>query len=137
MTSRSEVRCESRSCTFRGADACAPVVGLLGDVPRTLLATARFELGDLRSSDAFAALYWAVDALDPFGVEVNDESLTVRLHRHGPSAEVAAWMLVEELEALPNAALAWVEIVDADDPDDAIVITSEHDDATERQSLAA
>jgi hypothetical protein len=76
--------------------------------------------------EAAAHLYWAVRALDPFAADVGEHELIAHFERYAVSVEVAAWELIDEVRALPQARLARVEAGRPDhDRADLVLTTSE------------
>lgn len=76
------------------------------------------------TTEATAHLYWAVQALDPFAADVDEQGLIAHFVRYAATVDVAAWTLIDEVRALPQAVLAQVEAGRPDNDRADLVVTA-------------
>jgi hypothetical protein len=110
MSSRSS-RTRRRRGGARLARRCPqPAVAIALDAaPSRFEVKAYFSVAPDLCIEDVAHLYWAVQALDPVTCDLDDDELTARFTCHGPSLDVAAWGLIDQVRALPHARLVRVE----------------------------
>jgi hypothetical protein len=107
-----------------GGDATAVVTFAFDGEPRMFHARAELAVGRDSSHADVAGLYWAVSALDPVAVDLDKDALNARFLRYGPDASVVAWMLVDELRALPQATLRRVEVTCPEESSPGVVLVT-------------
>ena len=75
-------------------------------------------------TEATAHLYWAANALTPLATDVEEQELVAHFVRYASTVDVAAWTVIDEIRALPQARLLCVEAgrPDMDRPD--LVLTT-------------
>ena len=107
MSSASNRRRRRSRRTSRDGQPPLRVVAL-DTMPRRCIVTVVLDVHGLGTEEA-AQQYWAVRALSPLAVDVDDGELVAHFVRHAQSVEVAAWTLVDEIRALPQTRLSQVE----------------------------
>ena len=79
---------------------------------------------DALGNEETAQLYWAACGLGASVADIDDDRLIAHFVRYAPSVEVAAWTVVDEVRALPQARLIQVEAGRANQERPDLVLTA-------------
>lgn len=136
MSSRSKGSRRRRQSRTTNTAGLQERVVSLNAPPRRLIVTAVLRVDGL-AMEATAHLYWAVCALDPFAADVDEQELVAHFVRYAASVEVAAWDVIDQVRALPQARLSQVEAGRPDkDRPDLVLATGELTDRAWRRRAA-